>query len=192
MARVDLERFMGDWYVVASIPTLLEREAYNAVESYRLAEDGSIHTTFRYRDGGFTGTLREMRPRAFVEDRRSNAVWGMQFVWPIRADYRVIHVDEGYRTAVIGRNKRDYVWIMSRSPELPAADYERLLAVVARAGYELEKLRRVPQRWPDPVSKAVEIDLQAVENPERARLAEQAEPSGARLGFSELAQETGQ
>ncbi len=41
---VDLERFMGDWYVIANIPTFLEKDAYNPVESYRLDSDGSVAT----------------------------------------------------------------------------------------------------------------------------------------------------
>jgi apolipoprotein D and lipocalin family protein len=43
---VDLERFMGDWYVIANIPTFIEKNAHNAMESYRLAEDGTVATTF--------------------------------------------------------------------------------------------------------------------------------------------------
>ena len=43
---VDLGRFMGDWYVIANIPTAIEKGAHNAVESYRLEEDGTIATTF--------------------------------------------------------------------------------------------------------------------------------------------------
>ena len=52
---VDLERFMGKWYVIASIPTLLERDIFNAVEAYQLMEDGTISTTFKFRKNGFDG-----------------------------------------------------------------------------------------------------------------------------------------
>ena len=84
--RVDLERFMGDWYVIANIPTAPEKGAHNAVESYRLDDDGSIATTFTFREGAFDGPEKVMRPRGFVRDRESNAVWGMQFIWPIKAE----------------------------------------------------------------------------------------------------------
>jgi apolipoprotein D and lipocalin family protein len=50
---------------------------------------------------------------------------------------------------VIGRQIRDYVWIMARTPEIPAADYERLLALVEAQGYDISKVQRVPQRWPE-------------------------------------------
>src|SRR5689334_25426209 len=76
--HVDLPRFMGDWYVIASIPTALERGAHNAVESYRLDTDGTIATTFTFRDGGFDGKQKTYTPRGFVRDTGSNAVWGMR------------------------------------------------------------------------------------------------------------------
>lgn len=53
--QVDLQRFMGDWYVIGNIPTRPERDAFNAVESYTLQPDGRIDTRFRYREGGFDG-----------------------------------------------------------------------------------------------------------------------------------------
>jgi apolipoprotein D and lipocalin family protein len=72
---VDLERFMGDWYVIANIPTWIERDAHNAMESYRLAEDGTVATTFRFRKGGFEGDLKTFHPTDYILDRKSNAIW---------------------------------------------------------------------------------------------------------------------
>jgi apolipoprotein D and lipocalin family protein len=143
--KVDLPRFMGDWYVIANIPTFIEKGAYNAVESYRLDADGTIATTFTFNKDGFDGPRKTYTPRGFVLDRANNAVWGMRFVWPVRADYRIVHVDDGYRETIIGRNARDYVWIMARTPTLPDADYCRLRKQVADAGYDVTQLRQVPQ-----------------------------------------------
>jgi len=144
---VDLERFMGDWYVIANIPTFVEKGAHNAVETYRLADDGTIETTFTFRKDGFDGAQKTYNPRGFVVDRESNALWGMQFIWPFKGDYRIIYLDDGYQTTVIGRQKRDYVWLMARSPTPAAADYERAVEAIREAGYDLERLQRVPQRW---------------------------------------------
>lgn len=146
VAHVDLERFMGRWFVLASIPTFIEEGAHNAVESYALEADGSIATTFTFRRDAFDGEFVEYRPRGFVSDA-SNAVWGMQFVWPVEAEYRVVYLDADYTQTVIGRSKRDYVWIMARTPEIPAADYARLVALVGELGYDVTKLVPVPQRW---------------------------------------------
>jgi apolipoprotein D and lipocalin family protein len=143
---VDLARFMGDWYVIASIPTFIETDAYNAVESYRLAEDGSIETTFRFNQGGLDGPLKTYTPRGFVEDKQSNAVWGMQFIWPIKAEFRIIYLSDDYGQTIIGRTKRDYVWIMARKPSIPEEDYRRLVEFIEAQGYASARLRRVPHR----------------------------------------------
>ncbi len=145
--RVDLARFMGDWYVIANIPTFIERDAHNAVESYRLDDDGTIGTTFTFNKGAFDGPPKKYQPRGFVRDTTTNAVWGMQFVWPIKADYRIVYVSDAYDRTIVGRQDRDYVWIMARTPEIADNDYRALLAMVEREGYDIGKVRRVPQRW---------------------------------------------
>ena len=147
--RVDLKRFMGTWYVIAAIPTFIETDAFNAVESYRLDADGTVDTTFTFRKGAFDGPLKAYNPRGFIVDTNSNATWGMQFIWPIKAEYLITHLNDDYGQTVIGRNKRDYVWIMARSPQIPEADYERIVAELATQGYDVTKLRKVPQRWPE-------------------------------------------
>jgi apolipoprotein D and lipocalin family protein len=126
-AKVDVERFMGDWYVIANIPTSLERGAHNAVESYQLDADGSIATMFTFRDQAFDGKVKRYCPRGFVRDDPSNALWHMQFIWPIKADYRIVHV----------------------SPQISAAEFQELSDRVAREGYDISKLERVPQQWPE-------------------------------------------
>jgi apolipoprotein D and lipocalin family protein len=147
-AQVDLERFMGDWFVIANIPTWLEEGAHNAVETYRLEEDRRVATRFRFREGGFDGPEKVYHPMGFIRDD-SNAVWGMQFVWPIRAEYRIVYVDPDYQRTIIGRSARDYVWLMARSPELEPSEYAELQRIVAEVGYDPAKLRPVPQRWPE-------------------------------------------
>jgi apolipoprotein D and lipocalin family protein len=142
--KVDIARFMGDWYVIANIPTFLEKGAHAAKESYRLDADGSIATTFSFRADGFDGAAKEYRSRGFVLGG-NGAIWGQQYVWPIRADYRISYVADDYGVTVITREKRDYVWIMARTPRLAEAELQRLVDFVGRQGYDTTKLQRVPQ-----------------------------------------------
>ena len=153
---VDIDRFMGDWYVVANIPTFLEKGAHNAVETYSRNEDGSIATTFTFRDGSFDGELKEYNPTGFIEDTQTNALWGMQFIWPIKADYRIVYLDDDYTKTVIAREARDYVWIMARKPQLTDREYENIRQFVAGIGYDISKLNRVPQSWPEKSSNDIE------------------------------------
>ncbi len=143
---VDLLRFMGDWYVIANIPTRIERGAHDAVESYRLAEDGTIETTFTFRKDGFDGEQKRYTPRGFVREGTGNAVWGMRFIWPVKADYRIAWLDRDYTMTVVGREARDFVWIMARRSQISEADYASLIDFVGRQGYDVSQIRRVPQR----------------------------------------------
>ena len=145
--RVDLDRFMGDWYVIAHIPTVIEQEAYNAVETYALNDDGTVATTFTFNEGSFDGEQKTYNPKGFPDASTDNAVWGMRFIWPIKADYRIVYLDDDYTQTIIGRQKRDFIWIMARTPTIPEADYERLIEYAASIGYDTDKIERVPQSW---------------------------------------------
>lgn len=143
---LSLERFMGDWYVIANIPTMFEKNAFNAVETYQLDRDGTVATTFRFNKGGFDGPEKVYQSRAYVLDKESNAHWGMQFVWPFKAEYRVVFLADDYSQTIIGRSKRDYVWIMAREPSIPEQDYARLLELLKSYGYDIEQIQKVPQQ----------------------------------------------
>jgi len=144
---VDIPRFMGDWYVIANIPTAIEKQAYNALEQYELIDEKTVATTFSFNKGGFKGKRKTYRPTGFIYDDPSNAFWGMRFIWPIKADYRVVYIDPDYQHTIIGRNKRDYVWIMSRSSDITDQTYQMLVQKVAAEGYDVEKIRRVPHKY---------------------------------------------
>lgn len=142
----DLDRFMGQWYVIANIPTFPEKGAHNATETYRRAGPNEIATTFTFRKDAPDGDLKTLTPTGFVSDENP-AIWGMRFLWPFKADFRVLYVDPNYQTTIVGRQKRDYLWIMARSPELDAKTYEHLLGIARERGYSLDKLQKVPQVW---------------------------------------------
>jgi apolipoprotein D and lipocalin family protein len=145
--KVDLERYMGEWYVIANIPTAWEKGAFNAQETYRLNPDGTIATTFTFRKGGFDGPLKVMKPKSWVRDPESNAAWWMQFFWPLKAEYLIAYLSPDYSQAIVARTKRDYVWIMARAPSISEADYSLLVEKVAELGYDAARLQRMPQRW---------------------------------------------
>lgn len=145
VSHVDLPRFMGDWYVIANIPTFLEKDSYAATESYTLESDGTIATVFTQRKGSLDAPVKRYTPRGFVRDTTSNAVWGMQFLWPIKAEYLINHVSDDYSQAIIARTRRDFVWILARTPQLPESELAALEQRVRELGYDMSKLRRIPQ-----------------------------------------------
>jgi apolipoprotein D and lipocalin family protein len=146
VSYVDLPRFMGDWYVIANIPTFLEKGAHNPIESYQLDADGTVATTFSFNADGFDGEKKVYQPRGFIKNTRTNAEWGMQFLWPIKADYRIVYLDADYQYTVIGRNNRDYVWIMARSPVISGDKYRELEKFVVTLGYNSQLLEKAPHQ----------------------------------------------
>ncbi len=144
--RVNLDRFMGDWYVIANIPTALEKSAHNAVETYERLGEGRVATTFQFNDGAFDGPLKTYNPIGFVRDDPSNAVWGMRFIWPIKAEYVISYVDGDYSETIIARSKRDYVWIMAREPQISKERYDALVERAGAMGYDTSEIKPVPQQ----------------------------------------------
>jgi apolipoprotein D and lipocalin family protein len=143
---VDVDRYMGKWYVIAHIPPGMTKNAYNSIERYEQTEPGRIETTFTYREGGFDGEAQKMEPTGFVLEGGNGAVWGMRFFWPIKMQYVISYVDADYETTIVAREKRDYVWIMARTPQIEDATYDTLVQKVADYGYDISKLRKVPQQ----------------------------------------------
>ncbi len=144
---VDLPRFMGDWYVIAAIPVWIEKNSYNGVESYALNADGTIATTYTFREGSFTGPEKRYNPKGFVRNNQTKAEWGMQFIWPLKSEYLITYLADDYSTTIISRSARDSAWIMARKPVIPGPEYDKLTAILGAQGYDLSKLRQVPQRW---------------------------------------------
>ena len=148
---VDLQRFMGDWYVIGSIPIdtwfASEANAHNAVENYVLTDDGKIQTTYTFRKDGFDGEEKQFNPVGWVHNTNTNSEWRMQFLWPFRSAYLIAYLDEDYQHTIIGVPNRTYVWIMSREPDIGEDVYERLVNVVSELGYDSSLVQRIPQQW---------------------------------------------
>ena len=142
--QVDLQRFMGDWYVVAHRPTVVEKAVFNAVESYSLNSDGTIGTTYKFNQGALDGKVKKYSMRGIVVNTATNAEWAMQFAGPVKADYKIVYLDDNYQEAIIGRDQRDYVWILTRSPNISPTDFDALLSRVRNMGYDINQLRQIP------------------------------------------------
>ena len=143
-SHVDINKFMGDWHVLANIPTFPERGAINPIERYTLNGNGTVDTSFSSINPR-NGAERELKATGYIQPDSNNAVWGMQFIWPIKADYRVAYLDPDYQTTIIGRKKRDYLWIMSRDPDLPREHLELLIEMAVKLGYD-RGLIQFPER----------------------------------------------
>ena len=144
---VDINRFMGDWYVIANIPTLIEKGATNAIESYKLSSDGTIETTFTFYKNSPNGPKKVYRPKGFIKNKDTNAEWRMQFIWPFKMPFLIVDLDDEYSYTVIGIPSKRYVWIMARSPIIGDDIYDGIIDRLSKSGYDTSSIQKLLQDW---------------------------------------------
>jgi apolipoprotein D and lipocalin family protein len=144
--EVDIDRYAGLWYEIASYPQRFQRGCVATTATYTRLEGGRIRVENECRDESFDGELRRIEGVAWVaEPDRAPAKLKVQFFWPFRADYWIIELDDEYRYAVVGHPSRDYLWILARTPTMDSTTYESLLTRLGEQGYERERLSRTLQ-----------------------------------------------
>jgi len=150
VAHVDLQRYMGGWFVIANIPYFAEKDCFDSVEGYALRPDGRIDNKFACREKSFDAPMTpKLKTIATVHDTTSNAEWRVPFYKVVRVKYFVIDLDPDYRWAVIGHPSRRYGWIISRTRSLPDDTYRGILQRLRGQGYDETKFVKVPQQAGD-------------------------------------------
>jgi len=144
--RVDLPRYMGDWYVIANIPYFAEAGCVGSVETYALRPDGRIDNWFTYRKGSFGAPVKQIHALAWVHNPETQAEWRVRFFGLITASYLVLDLDPDYRWAVVGHPSRKYGWVLARSQTLPERQYRHILRRLSEQGYDPGRFVKVPQR----------------------------------------------
>jgi apolipoprotein D and lipocalin family protein len=144
---VDIQKFLGSWYVIALLPTFIEKDATNGIETYSLDAKGNIRVEYVFRKGSPAGKRTVMHQKGWILDKEKNSEWAVQPIWPLRLPYLIIDLAEDYRYTVIGTNNYKYVWIMSRTPTISDSDYAGILSRLADRGYKIADIQRMQQVW---------------------------------------------
>jgi apolipoprotein D and lipocalin family protein len=142
--HVNLDRFMGKWYVHGHTPTFMDKQAFNATEAYKLETDGTIRTTYQYNKDSLDGKLKTYKPVGKVYDSETNAEWRMKFFGIFNAPYYILYVDSDYKFTVIGHPNKKLAWVMARSPQIAESTYEKLKKELTSRNYQLLGFRRIP------------------------------------------------
>lgn len=143
--HVDLLRYIGNWFEIASFPQRFQEGCVASRARYALDGDEGIVVVNQCREGSLDGSERIVTGVARVVDRETNAKLQVSFLWPFWGDYWIIDLDPQYRWAVVGHPSRDYLWILSRSPRLDAAVYDGILARLRQQKYDVARLRTTLQ-----------------------------------------------
>ncbi len=143
---VDLPRYLGTWYEIASFPQSFQAGCTATTATYTLRDDGDIDVFNRCRKGGLDGAEKSALGRARVVDGATNARLEVSFFRPFWGDYWIIDLADDYGYAVVGHPGRDYLWILARTPTLAADSYVGILARLEAQGWETARLVRTQQR----------------------------------------------
>ena len=143
VSQVDLPRYLGRWYEIASFPMFFQRRCIgDTTAEYSAQPDGGITVRNRCRtEDGFI----EADGKANAVADSGNARLKVSFFWPFSSDYWIIGLDPDYRWAVVGNPNRKTLWILARMPQLAEADWQAARAAAQAQGYDLTQLRLTPQ-----------------------------------------------
>jgi apolipoprotein D and lipocalin family protein len=141
---VDLERYAGTWYEIARLPNSFQIGCVGTKATYTLLEDGRVGVINECRKGSMEGPLDRVQGTARVADPKTNAKLKVSFFWPFYGDYWVIELGDDYQYAVVGHPSREYLWILSRRPQLDEGLYGRIVERLGRLHYDTGKLQRTP------------------------------------------------
>jgi apolipoprotein D and lipocalin family protein len=142
---VDLERYLGTWYEIASFPNWFQRDCVATQATYSKRDDGEVGVANACREKTLDGEWKRIEGVAWPVVSGDFTKLKVQFFWPLRGDYWVLALDPDYRWALVGHPNRDYLWVLSRTRSLDERRYAEIVALAQAQGYDVAKLRRTLQ-----------------------------------------------
>lgn len=151
-APLDLQRFMGRWYVIGRVPNFIERGHVASVNEYTLRDEDKVAIRYLYREG-FGEPREAIEARATVDAESGNRRWRTWFYRVVPTRTRILEVAPDYSWALVGYPGREMAWIFAREPDMDAALYRQLATRLREEyGVNIDKLKRVPQH-PEQVNR---------------------------------------
>jgi len=130
--RVEIEKFMGPWYVMAGRFTPFETEVHNGIETYTW--------NAKFNKGSLGGTKKSYPQKGWIHNSITNAHWKVSPFWPLKFDYLIVDMASDYSWTVIGVPDQDYVWIMVRDYKISSAKIDEIIKSAASRGYNMNDL----------------------------------------------------
>ncbi len=140
--KLDLDRFMGDWYVIAGRTTYFEKGAYNSLEQYKWNEAKKrIDITFSYNKDALDGPKKVITQKAWIYNTKTKSHWKVQPFWPLKMDYIMIDIDPSYQWTSVGVPNQNYLWIMSRTKTLDAQVLKNIIKKLDEKKYNTKDIQ---------------------------------------------------
>lgn len=139
---VDLSRYIGRWYEIASFPQRFQKDCTDSRAEYRIRPDGVVEVLNScLRDG----KIDSVKGRAWVVDKKTNAKLKVSFFWPFRGDYWIIDLGKDYEYAVVSAPSMNYLWVLSRTPQMDEQRYQQIVGRLKDRGFDIARLNRTQQ-----------------------------------------------
>jgi apolipoprotein D and lipocalin family protein len=145
VTSVDLNKYLGKWYEIASYPQAFQKGCHCTTAEYTLSEKGYVIVENRCNKNSITGKQAYIKGKAFVEKNSGNAKLKVQFFWPFKAKYWIIDLAGDYSFAVVSHPNKKYLWILSRSPKMDESVYQLIISRLKEKGFDISKLQKTPQ-----------------------------------------------
>jgi apolipoprotein D and lipocalin family protein len=156
VAKVDLNRYLGVWYEIATIPQRFQKGCTGVTATYSLRKDGKIDVLNECHKDSLNGRYKSIHGKAWVADQQTNAKLKVQFFWPFSGDYWIIELDSNYQYAVVGHPNRNYLWILCRTPKMDEGVYNGLLNRIRDVhGYDIGRIKKTLQPGEAPAALPV-------------------------------------
>ena len=145
VVHVDVKKYAGKWYEIASFPQIFQRGCHCTTAEYTMTDKGYLIVENRCNRDSIHGKLSYIKGKAFVEKNSGNAKLKVQFFFPFKAKYWIIDLADDYSYAVVSHPKRKYLWILCRKPKMNDAVYQQILSRLKEKGFDLTKLQVTEQ-----------------------------------------------
>lgn len=146
VASVDLNKYAGKWYEIASFPQRFQKGCNCTTATYTLTDKDYVIVENRCNKNSVNGKESYIKGKAFVEKNSGNAKLKVQFFWPFKGAYWIIDLDDDYTYAVVGHPNRNYLWILSRTPQIDENTYNQIIGRIQQKGFNINNLQRTTQQ----------------------------------------------
>ncbi len=137
VSNLDLQRYMGEWYEIARINNRFERNMEHVKALYRMLPNGRVEIINSGVDSR-TGKLRKAVGKAHAGKIAGRL--RVSFFWIFYSDYDILELGNNYEWALVGGSSQKYLWILSRTPQLPQPTLDTILHLARQRGYDTSKL----------------------------------------------------
>ncbi|WP_240676041.1 lipocalin family protein [Botryobacter ruber] len=142
---VDLKRYAGRWYEIASIPQRFSRGCHCTTAEYKLNSEGYVEVYNACRKNSSTGEVSDVSGKAFPVEGSNNSKLKVQFFWPFKGDYWILELADDYSHVLVGSPDRGSLWVLSRTPAMDEATYQQLVEQARKKGFPVAKLELMDQ-----------------------------------------------